>query len=230
MRGKTWKLAAVTLGLSISAAAAVYAQTPGWSLTGEGWRYMSVEGQYQAARWFQDTDGRWYHFDQNGIMQTGWFQDGSGVWYFLATDTGAMKTGWHQDPDGKWYFLAYSGAMQTGLIKVDQKVYYMEPSGALFTGDKEINGVIYHFTENGTVGSVPPVPTAQVWSANGNQTSGSDSSSSREKVRVRDVVQNDIIDAVHQTSGSEHIASASIDGQSISCLLYTSVNEAYGEV
>ena len=75
MRGKTWKLAAVTLGLSISAAAAVYAQTPGWSLTGEGWRYMSVEGQYQAARWFQDTDGRWYHFDQNGIMQTGWFQD-----------------------------------------------------------------------------------------------------------------------------------------------------------
>ena len=72
MRGKTWKLAAVTLGLSISAAAAVYAQTPGWSLTGEGWRYMSVEGQYQAARWFQDTDGRWYHFDQSGIMQTGW--------------------------------------------------------------------------------------------------------------------------------------------------------------
>ena len=128
MRGKTWKLAAVTLGLSISAAAAVYAQTPGWSLTGEGWRYMSVEGQYQAARWFQDTDGRWYHFDQSGIMQTGWFQDGSGLWYFLATDTGAMKTGWHQDPDGKWYFLAYSGAMQTGLIKVDQKVYYMEPS------------------------------------------------------------------------------------------------------
>ena len=106
MRGKTWKLAAVTLGLSISAAAAVYAQTPGWSLTGEGWRYMSVEGQYQAARWFQDTDGRWYHFDRNGIMQTGWFQDASGVWYFLATDTGAMKTGWHQDPDGKWYFLA----------------------------------------------------------------------------------------------------------------------------
>jgi hypothetical protein len=216
MRGKTWKLAAVTLGLSISAAAAVYAQTPGWSLTGEGWRYMSVEGQYQAARWFQDTDGRWYHFDQSGIMQTGWFQDGSGLWYFLATDTGAMKTGWHQDPDGKWYFLAYSGAMQTGLIKVDQKVYYMEPSGALFTGDKEINGVIYHFTENGTVGSVPPVPTAQVWSANGNQTSGSDSSSSREKVRVRDAVQNDIIDAVNQTSGSEHIASASISGQSIS--------------
>ena len=127
-----------------------------------------------------------------------------------------MKTGWHQDPDGKWYFLAYSGAMQTGLIKVDQKVYYMEPSGALFTGDKEINGVIYHFTENGTVGSVPYVPAAQVWSANGNQTSGSDSSSSREKVRVRDVVENDIIDAVNQTSGSEHIASASISGQSIS--------------
>ena len=95
----------------------------------------------------------------------------------------------------------------------------MEQSGALFTGDKEINGVIYHFKENGTVGSVPPVPTAQVWSANGNQTSGSDSSSSREKVRVRDVVQNDIIDAVHQTSGSEHIAS---------CLLYTSTQAAKG--
>ena len=92
MKGKTWKLAAVTLGLGISAA--VYAQTPGWNLTGEGWRYLSAEGQYQAAGWFQDTDGRWYHFNQNGIMQTGWFQDTNGVWYFLATDSGAMKTGW----------------------------------------------------------------------------------------------------------------------------------------
>ena len=118
MRGKTWKLAAVTLGLSISAAAAVYAQTPGWSLTGEGWRYMSVEGQYQAARWFQDTDGRWYHFDRNGIMQTGWFQDGSGVWYFLATDTGAMKTGWVQT-DGKWYYLDESGHMLADTVTPD---------------------------------------------------------------------------------------------------------------
>ena len=216
MKGKTWKLAAVTLGLGISAAAAVYAQTPGWNLTGEGWRYLSAEGQYQAAGWFQDTDGRWYHFNQNGIMQTGWFQDTNGVWYFLATDSGAMKTGWHQDPDGKWYFLSYNGAMQTGLIKVDQKVYFMEPSGALFAGDKEIDGVVYHFTENGTVRIPPPVSTAQVWSGNGNQTSSSDSSSSKEKIRVRDVVESDIRDAVNQTSASEHIVSASVSGQSIS--------------
>ena len=45
MKGKTWKLAAVTLGLGISAAAAVYAQTPGWNLTGAGWRSLSAEGQ-----------------------------------------------------------------------------------------------------------------------------------------------------------------------------------------
>lgn len=216
MMGKTWKLAAITLGLSISAAAAVCAQTPGWNLTGEGWRHMSAKGQYQAAAWFQDTDGRWYHFDQNGIMQTGWFQDTNGVWYFLAPDTGAMQTGWHQEPDGKWYFLSYSGAMQNGLIKVDQKVYFMDPSGALFTGDKEIGGVVYHFTENGTVGPMPSVESSQVWSGNGNQTSSSDSSSSKEKIRVRGVVQSDIKDAVNKTNASEYIESASISGQSIS--------------
>lgn len=169
MRGKTWKLAAVTLGLGISAAAAVYAQTPGWNLTGEGWRYLSAEGQYQAAGWFQDTDRRWYHFDQNGIMQTGWFQDTNGVWYFLAPDTGAMQTGWHQDPDGKWYFLSYSGAMQTGLIKVDENVYFMEPSGALFTGDKEIGGTTYNFGLNGTTNGRPSVPATATYGGNGNQ-------------------------------------------------------------
>ena len=56
MKGKTWKLAAVTLGLGISAAAAVYAQTLGFNLTVDGWRYLSADGQYQAAGWVEDND------------------------------------------------------------------------------------------------------------------------------------------------------------------------------
>ena len=99
---------------------------------------MSVEGQYQAARWFQDTDGRWVSFlTRMELCRPDGFRMAA-AWYYLATDTGAMKTGWHQDPDGKWYFLLTAEPMQTGLIKVDQKVYYMGTERALFTGIRRL--------------------------------------------------------------------------------------------
>lgn len=60
----------------------------GWQQDREGrWRYLSEGGYYQTDSW-KKIEGLWYHFDQNGYMQTGWLLD-----------------------DGKWYYLKASGAM-----------------------------------------------------------------------------------------------------------------------
>lgn len=72
-----------------------------------------------------------YHFDKEGVMDSGWFLDEEGKWYFLSTVHdgwfGRLKTGWHlDDNDGRWYYLnLFNGAMLTGWQKIDGEWYYM---------------------------------------------------------------------------------------------------------
>lgn len=131
---------ALTVGGTMTAAAA-------WVPSNSDWKYQNEDGSWQVNKWFQDTDGKWYHFDESGLARKGWFKDA----------------------DGKWYFFAYNGIMQTGLIKVDNKVYYLEDSGALFVGTKKINDTDYNFTEYGTTNGSPSVGSTHTWGSNGNQ-------------------------------------------------------------
>lgn len=133
---------ALTVGGTMTSAAA-------WVASGSDWKYQNEDDSWQANKWFQDVDGKWYHFDESGLAHKGWFKDA----------------------DGKWYFFAYNGIMQTGLIKVDNKVYYMEDSGSLFAGTKNINGTDYNFTEYGTTNGSPSVGASRIWGGNGNQSS-----------------------------------------------------------
>lgn len=72
-----------------------------------------------------------YHFDEEGVMDSGWFLDQStGKWYFLSTVHdgwfGQMTKGWHYDEmDGRWYYLSpLTGAMMLGWQKIDGVWYY----------------------------------------------------------------------------------------------------------
>ena len=56
--------------------------------------------------WYQDDSGNWYHLDEtDGTMNTGWFQDvkDDGRWYYF-NDSGIMQTGWLQ-LNGIWFYL-----------------------------------------------------------------------------------------------------------------------------
>lgn len=81
-----------------------------------------------------DSNG-WYHFNSNGILDTGWFVDEAGKWYYSSTEAegymGKMTTGWHKDAkDGRWYYLnPVSGDMATGWKLIDGKWYYLETVG-----------------------------------------------------------------------------------------------------
>ena len=97
----------------------------GWvqSLSSKLWYYMNADGIMVSNCWIKDND-KWYHFNENGAMQTGWtYIDNN--WYYLE-QSGAMKTGWINDR-GTWYYLCESGEMLHNTF-VDG--YYLGDNGA----------------------------------------------------------------------------------------------------
>ena len=92
----------------------------------KGWAYLSYtyEGK---------TKAEWYHFAEDGIMDSGWFLDGS-TWYYLSMNHngfyGEMIKGWHHDgQDGRWYYLdPSSGAMHTNWSKIGGEYYFLNPT------------------------------------------------------------------------------------------------------
>lgn len=93
-----------------------------------GWQKLSYtyEGR---------TKEEWYHFEEDGIMDSGWFLDrATNKWYYLSMNHdgffGEMIKGWHHDPDdGRWYFLDRAdGHMHISWDKIDENWYYFNPN------------------------------------------------------------------------------------------------------
>ena len=74
-----------------------------------------------------------YHFDENGVMDSGWWKNDQGTWFHLSTIHdgwfGSMDKGWYHDSaDGRWYYLnLLTGAMMTGWQQIDGTWYYLNP-------------------------------------------------------------------------------------------------------
>ena len=65
-------------------------------------------------------------------MKTGWVQTG-GKWYYF-NDSGVMQTGWVQT-SGEWYYFDGNGVMQTGTLNLNGVSYTFGSSGALTSGN-----------------------------------------------------------------------------------------------
>ena len=112
--------------------------------------FAYYNGTYAKNCW-EKIDGYWYHFDGNGIMQTGWLNIG-GTWYYLNPSSGAMATGWLKLGDVWYYLNPSSGAMATGWLKVGNTWYYMNPSnGAMQTDWLDLNGTKYYLKSDGAM-------------------------------------------------------------------------------
>ena len=107
--------------------------------------WAHIENPYAGAGQPKDS---WFHFDANGVMQTGWFKDSDGRWYFFnpVSDStlGRMMTGWNwiKGNDGKlrcYYFEEISnghrGAMYSGTTTPDG--YTVDADGAW-----TVNGIV----------------------------------------------------------------------------------------
>ena len=135
-----------------------------WESVGNIYRYRGKDGKIVTG--WQQIDGNWYYFkdngdmaigvaningvkycfDEDGVMLTGWKQI-DGKWYYLGED-GIAKSG-SQSIDGKQYYFGEDGSMLTGWQQISGKWYYISDSGELSTGWKEIDGKWYYFADNG---------------------------------------------------------------------------------
>lgn len=107
------------------------------------------------AAWVDVGNNDWkYQIDNGTYVTNSWMKHTDGKWYYLGADT-MMKKGWFLDATGKWYFMDANGAMQIGLIHVDEKAYFMNDNGDLFVGDKIVNGKSYNFGLYGTTNGIP---------------------------------------------------------------------------
>ena len=99
-----------------------------WVKTGSQWKYQNYDGSYVKNCW-KLIKNLWYHFDANGIMQTG-FLTLNGKTYYLQS-SGAMKTGW-QKISNTWYYFDSSGAMvSNGWRWINSKCYYFDKNGKM---------------------------------------------------------------------------------------------------
>ena len=118
-----------------------------WQQNGSQWKFVYYNGKYAVNCW-EKIDGFWYHFDGNGIMQTGWLNL-SGTWYYL-NPNGAMQTGWLK-LNNVWYYLNASGAMQVGWLNLGGTWYYLNGGGVMQTGWLNLNGTWYYLNPNGAM-------------------------------------------------------------------------------
>lgn len=122
-------------------------ETGTWKSNSKGWWYEYADGTYPVNTW-KEIDGKNYHFNKYGYMQTGWLDD-SGKWYYL-NQSGQMTTGW-QKVNHTWYYMNQDGVMQTGWIKPGNTWYYLKSSGAMATGWQKIKNVWYYLNESGAM-------------------------------------------------------------------------------
>ena len=76
--------------------------TPGWKVVSGRWKYMESNGEYVKSRWLL-LGSTWYHFDENGWMQTGWIQLGDSK-YYLESSGAMLSNGWHWIENVCYYF------------------------------------------------------------------------------------------------------------------------------
>lgn len=101
----------IALALLCTMSMAAPAQAGTWLQEGTTWMYQKDQGQMAAGEWVQDTDQRWYYFDQNGrMLRNSMTPDG----YVLGAD-GAYIPGMGQDQDSALSPWAYQQLLGRGM-------------------------------------------------------------------------------------------------------------------
>ena len=116
----------------------------GWKKDEKGTKYQRANGSFAKDEW-EPVNGIWYHFDENGYMQTGWLNL-DGTWYYLNDDGSMAKDTWigtyYVDESGAWVI---EGWQNSGY-----GWWYQRANGTYPHNEWEIiNGIWYYFDENG---------------------------------------------------------------------------------
>ncbi len=134
---------------------------------GVDWYYFGSSGKCVKGKW-ESVGGKWYHFDDMGVMERGWILDNM----YYCDDSGAMVTGWQRlyppedadyedydnynsgpydvdDADGKfWFYFSGNGKKvvpndngdDIATKKINGVYYALDEYGAMRTGWVCVNG------------------------------------------------------------------------------------------
>ena len=116
----------------------------GWKKDEKGTKYQRANGSFAKDEW-EPVNGIWYHFDENGYMQTGWLNL-DGTWYYLNDDGSMAKDTWI----GTYYVDASGSWVVEGWQNNGYGWWYQRANGTYPHNEWEIiNGIWYYFDENG---------------------------------------------------------------------------------
>ncbi|MDO5517200.1 MAG: hypothetical protein Q4F66_06560 [Clostridium sp.] len=118
----------------------------GWKKNNdESYSLIDGKGNMIKSDWCK-VGGKWYYFDENGIMQKGWIKS-DGNWYCLDTN-GNPKNGWVSERNN-WYYFNGDGAMEIGWNTIGGSWYYFNEKGEMASGWQNINSKWYYFDNSG---------------------------------------------------------------------------------
>lgn len=119
------------------------------------WYYLGSSGKMVSDDWKQ-IDNKWYHFDEDGEMETGWVDDDM---YFCGED-GSMRTGWQKlyPPDSDEYEKDHISPGDDDYDDDERRWFYFSASGKKYVPDdasgdscdtRKIDGAYYCFNGYG---------------------------------------------------------------------------------
>ena len=115
-----------------------------WKNDEVGYKYQRANGSFAKDEW-EPVNGTWYHFDENGYMQTGWLNL-DGTWYYLNVDGSMAKDTWI----GTYYVDASGAWVIEGWQNNGYGWWYQRANGTYPNSEWEIiNGIWYYFDANG---------------------------------------------------------------------------------
>ena len=150
-KNKKYALTAAALALTAIHAMTSFAADGTWTLTDAGYTFTYSDGRAARGTW-EDLDGGWYHFDQNGIMETGWRTVGN-IRYHFNTD-GSLSEGWQYDGPGggNWYYYNPSGNAMIQWFQDKGKWYWFDADGTMNQeAVRTIRGKTYAFRPDGSM-------------------------------------------------------------------------------
>lgn len=122
----------------------------GWVQIGDELAFINEDGSYATNTW-QIIDGVEYHFNREGLMDTGW-KNISNVMYYFQPDGRMTVWDWVQDGD-QWFFFDGEGHMLANTwITWFGEEYYFGSDGAMVKGRIiPYKGICYYVGSDGTM-------------------------------------------------------------------------------
>ena len=97
---------------------------------------------------WQQVNGTWYYYDNNGKPMTNHWEKYSGKWYFFGADGKLVITGW-ATYQGTYYYYRNASLVKSGWVVEGNNYFYLQNYSPVVNTWIKYNGTWYHFGANG---------------------------------------------------------------------------------